>query len=64
MKYLYMAVDTTRYELPLYVSDSVRELAEKFGVSPQTVSSKICRGNVGRVTGVTFLRIEMGGGRA
>lgn len=62
MKHLYMAVDATSpYELPLFVSDTVGEMAEKFGVSQSTVSSKICRGNVGRVTGVTFLRIEMGG---
>lgn len=38
---LYMAVTADKYELPLAVADSSRELAEIMGVSPSCVFHKI-----------------------
>ena len=55
----YMAVTNDEYELPLYVSDSLKDMAEKFGVAPNTVASSISHQRGGRVTGRKFLRIEI-----
>ena len=59
MKKLYLAVDTSPYELPLFVTDTVVEMAKKYGTTESNISSKISHGHKGREIGVTFLRIEL-----
>ncbi|MCQ2106530.1 MAG: hypothetical protein MJZ26_12150 [Fibrobacter sp.] len=55
---LYMEVSKDEYELPLVVTDSVRELAEITGVKESTISSTIClarkRGSKSR-----FVKVEV-----
>jgi len=42
---LYLAVTADKYELPVYVADSRKEMAEWFGVSGDAISSAICSYN-------------------
>lgn len=42
---LYMAVSCDEYELPLFVEDTVGNLAEKLGRKETTIRSQICRNN-------------------
>ena len=55
---MYMAVTTDKYELPLCVADTARELAEHFGVSENTVYSSISKGLPGRRNGYRFIKVE------
>lgn len=56
--YMWMYVEKTGKQLPLYVADSASELAEKIGVSPSTVVSSVMyaekRGGDSR-----YIRVEM-----
>lgn len=62
---VYMGVTPDKYELPIAIFDSARELALRFGVSQNCVNSEISRNakggryiNDGRVRGVRFIRVE------
>lgn len=44
---LYMKCTTDKYELPIAVADSPRELAKILGTTPNTVSSSINHGRRG-----------------
>lgn len=56
-KYYWVAVETDEYELPLYVADSARELAEKFDTTKHNVECNVCRGDNGRMSGRRFLKV-------
>ena len=56
-KYLWLAVEIDEYELPLYVADSARELAEKFGTTKHNVECNVLRGDNGRISGRRFIRV-------
>ena len=56
---LYMAVTPDKYELPLYVADSVKELAEKFNTNQNVVLSSISHKRGGNVTGRKFVRVRI-----
>ena len=56
-KYLWLAVEADKYELPLYVADSARELAEKFGTTKHNVECNVLRGDNGRISGRRFIRV-------
>lgn len=63
---VYMGVTPDKYELPIAMFDSPRELAIRFGVSQNCVNSEISRNknggryrNDGRRRGVRFIRIEI-----
>lgn len=43
-KYLYVATTHDKYELPIAVADSTRELAEMLGVKRETISIYISLG--------------------
>lgn len=60
-KKLYMAVETDKYELPLYVADTSRELADWSGFSIGYVLSAIAHGYPGKKSGMKFLRVEVDG---
>ena len=40
-KYLYIRTDGTKYEIPVYVCDTTKELAEKCGVTQNSIISAI-----------------------
>ena len=56
-KYLWLAVEADKYELPLYVADTARELAEKFGTTKHNVESSAFYGHGGSVSGRRFLKV-------
>ncbi len=58
-KKLYMAVGIDKYELPLYVADTSRELADWSGLSIGYVLSAISHDYSGEKSGMKFLRIEV-----
>lgn len=43
MKYIYMLVTKDKYELPLAVADTRKELGEMIGVSSITIANSITR---------------------
>ena len=47
MKYIFMLVTKDRYELPLAVADTRKELGEMLGVSPVTIANSITRAKKG-----------------
>ena len=57
---MYMAVTADKYELPICVADTARELAEHFGVSPNTVYSSMSKGLSGKRNGYRFVKVEEG----
>lgn len=56
---LYLAVTCDDMELPLYVTESLDELCNKFGVSKNVVLSSIAHHHSGKRRGVKFARIEV-----
>lgn len=55
---LYMAVTDDRLELPCFVADSGRELAERFGVQETYLWQMMQRNKPYRKLGIRFLRVE------
>ena len=55
-----MAVSTDKYELPLYVADTARELSNWSGYDINYVLSAISHQYSGKKIGMKFIRIEMG----
>lgn len=45
IKYLYMATTKDKYELPIAVADSTKELAEMLGMEHKTISMYMCKSN-------------------
>lgn len=41
---VYMMITDDKYELPIYVTDSIKELADLTGVNRNTISSDIFKG--------------------
>ena len=56
---LYMAVTPDKLELPLFVAGNARELANKYGVTENTVYSSIARGESGKQRGMKFVRVKI-----
>lgn len=56
-KYYWVAVTPDEYELPLFVADTARELAEKFGTTKHNVECNVDRGDNGRCSGRKFIKI-------
>ncbi len=40
---IYMVVTNDKYELPIYVADTVEEIAKLLGIKNNSVSTRICR---------------------
>ena len=55
---LYMAVTADKYEFPLIVADTTRELARVMGVTNNAVSTAICRSIPGSLSGVRYVRVD------
>ena len=56
-KYLWLAVEADKYELPLYVADTAKELAEKFDTTKHNVESSTLYSTSGSMTGRRFLKV-------
>ena len=54
-----MAVATDKYELPLYVADTARELSDWSGYNINYVLSAISHQYSGKKIGMKFIRIEV-----
>ena len=59
IKKLYMAVTPDEYELPLFVTDNVAEMAAVFHTKPNTILSSIAHGRSGSINGRKFVRVEI-----
>lgn len=59
-KYLYIYTDDTDKELPLYVCDSAKELAEKLGTSENTVLSGLYHAKKRNSKKSRYKRVERG----
>lgn len=55
---MYMAVTADKYELPLYVADTARELGKHYGVSANMVYSAVSKGLSGKRNGYRFVKVE------
>ena len=56
---LYMAVTADKYELPTGVYRNTLEIAKRYNMTPKTVNSYICRGNVRKKDKVKFIKLEV-----
>ena len=55
---IYMAVTADRYELPVLLADSLKELGDRYGMTGRCINSYIYRGTIRRKEGVKFVRVE------
>lgn len=53
----YMAVTPDEYELPLFVTDSIKELSEYYGISETTIFSSIKLKKNGKRSGRKFVKV-------
>lgn len=64
---LYLGVTADKYELPLIVTDNVREMSEKTGYSEHTIAQALSRGykrsdddrGRGKIAMIRFYRISV-----
>lgn len=56
-KYLWVAVEADKYELPIAVADSARELGEMLGTTKHNVESFVSKNCSGRDSGRRIIRI-------
>lgn len=61
MKYLWLAITADKYELPIYVADTCKELAEVIGVSQNLISSHISKNKSGKISKVRFKKVPIPG---
>ena len=55
---MYMAVTADKYELPLCVEDTARELGARFGVSKGYVYCAVSKKLSGKKTGYRFVKVD------
>lgn len=56
---LYLYVTNDKYELPLIVADSVRELADTLGKSVHTINSAFCRERQGKIKNTRYKKVDV-----
>lgn len=54
---LYMGVTPDKYELPLYIADSLKELSKMNGFDYDSICHRISKRSSGRNKGVKFIKI-------
>ena len=57
-RYIWIAVEADKYELPIAIADTAKELAAIMGVSIQTINSATSRGDSGKQSGRKFMRVR------
>lgn len=55
---LYMAVTADKYELPVAVAESVKELSNMTGYTEALILSSISKRQIGNRRGIRFVRVE------
>ena len=55
---LFMAVEPDKYELPIYVTDNLQDMSDRFGVSKNTIKTSIAHDRKGNLTGRKFVKVE------
>lgn len=55
----YMAVTPDEFELPIYIAETVEELAEMFGISKNNIYSSISKNKSGTTTGRKFVKVKI-----
>ena len=56
-KYIWLAVETDQYELPIAVADTAAELGSSFGVKANSIINCVIRGRNGRENGYKYIRV-------
>lgn len=56
---LYMGVTPDKYELPLFVADSLKELSKMSGFDYDSIRHRISKRSSGRNKGVKFIKITI-----
>lgn len=56
-KYLWLAVEVDKYELPLYVADTAEELGRVFGAKRNSVINCVIRQRSGRENGYRYIKV-------
>ena len=56
---LYLEVTADKYELPLIVADSVKELAAKCGSNPNTIHKYFNHVKNGKIKRPRFIKVEV-----
>ena len=57
-KYLWLAVEADKYELPLAVADTAEELGKMFGIKKNTVINCVSRNRSGRENGYKYIKVK------
>lgn len=57
--FLWLMITTDKYELPLIVADSPRELAKFVGVSYQNIKTCIYLKNKGKIAYSKYVKVEV-----
>lgn len=58
--HLYLSVTADELELPIFVTESAREMADKYGISTHKLYDSICRGLSGKRIGHKFIKVDIG----
>lgn len=56
---LYLGVTSDKYELPLFVADSLKELSKMSGIDYDSIRHRISKNSSGRNKGIRFIKIIM-----
>ena len=57
---VYIAVTPDKYELPIVIADSLKEISLKTGVNKQAISDNISKNTNGKRIGIKFVKVEIG----
>lgn len=57
-KYLWLAVTADKYELPIFIEDTARQLGEKLGMDTRNVTYLASVGSSGKKLGKKIIRIK------
>lgn len=57
-KYIWMAVETDEYELPLAVADSARELGEMVGATKHSVETFVAKNCNGKYSKWKYVKVR------
>ena len=57
--HVWMAVSADKYELPIAIADTAKELAEMIGYKEQSVIHAIYRKTTGKKTGIIIYKVEI-----
>lgn len=56
---LYMDVAIDKYELPLFVAETIDEMSDWSGTKPQTIRTSISQNKTGNRRGYKFVKVDL-----